>query len=71
MLAMSENSVFVGKRGNHPENCGQQTVPRKKKTIRPKFQDIFNKTVQHFWRKQGKGPLLIASIQQTKTSKLT
>lgn len=31
MLAMSESSVFVGKRGNHPENCGQQEKNKKEK----------------------------------------
>lgn len=34
MLAMSENSVFVGKRGNHQENCGQQGKKDKKRRKR-------------------------------------
>lgn len=41
MLAMSENSAFVGKRGNHPENCGQQAVPRKKKKDQAQISEYF------------------------------
>lgn len=68
---MSENSVFVGKRGNHQENCGQQGKKQKKKEkIRPEFQDIFNQTVQPSGKNQRKGSLFLGSIQQTETSKL-
>lgn len=66
MLAMSEKTVFAGKRGNHSETMVRRPCPEKKKKIRPKFQDIFYKTVQPSGENSEEAPYLYHQFSRQK-----